>query len=96
MPIQRDIFFVVDGSSSIQKENFKTVRAFLKKFAASIRISANEHHIGLLQFSERSVIELPLGQYSEEKVLEKIAEMKYHVGLSTNTGTALKTVVDEV
>jgi collagen type VI alpha len=95
----RDIFLVVDGSASIGKDQFESVRKFILQLISAVRVHEDYTHFGLLQFStnEQTKIEFGLDDSHDSNVLmEKVRGLKYQSGLATRTGRALGIVEREV
>ena len=88
-----DLFFVLDGSASVELCNFKKVQHFLAKELAEMDISPNVIHVGLLQFGRlgESRIEFGLNEKnSRESAVPAMEKFKYLNGFGTALGTALK------
>ena len=56
-----DLFFVVDGSASVEVCNFKKVQHFLAMELAEMDISPNGIRVGLLQFGKYGQLSLEFG-----------------------------------
>ncbi|KAM6934552.1 collagen alpha-3(VI) chain [Xenentodon cancila] len=86
-----DMYFLVDSSWSIGKENFEHVRQFLYSLIQSL------HHVGgqrfkfaLVQYSNRPHTEFQLNSYpGSQEALAQIKTMSYHGG-GTRTGLGLE------
>lgn len=95
----RDVFLVVDGSSSIGRTHFEKIRSFLTTLVKTVVVNENMTHFGLLQFSsrEKTKIEFSLDySFREATLLNRIKYLRYQEGTSTYTGNALKIVEEEV
>ncbi|XP_078269696.1 collagen alpha-6(VI) chain-like [Rhinoraja longicauda] len=85
-----DIVLLVDGSSSINNENFKKVKDFLHTFVNGLQIARNGMRIGLVQYSGDPRTEFFLNQYSSKNsILNYLENMSQKKG-STNLTNALE------
>ena len=51
-----DIVFVLDGSGSIQADNFQTMKNFVENMVDSFDISENAVRIGVIKYSSQSAV----------------------------------------
>ncbi|XP_028294319.1 collagen alpha-1(XII) chain isoform X3 [Gouania willdenowi] len=86
---QADIVLLVDGSWSIGRLNFKTIRAFIARMVGVFDIGPDRVQIGLAQYSGDPKTEWHLNAHSNrESLLEAVANLPYKGG-NTLTGLAL-------
>ncbi|XP_075066326.1 von Willebrand factor [Mixophyes fleayi] len=89
-PNRRDIVFLIEGSNDVGQENFTKVLEFLEKVIWEMNISEKTIHITILQFSFTVTVEYTFtGRQSKRDIIQKIREIKYKGGNSTNTWGAL-------
>ncbi|CAI5684657.1 unnamed protein product [Oreochromis niloticus] len=85
-----DIVLLLDGSWSIGRLNFKTIRSFIARLVSVFDIGPDRVQIGLVQYSDDPRTEWHLNAHpSKASLLEAIANLSYKEG-STMTGWALR------
>ncbi|XP_044538934.1 collagen alpha-1(XX) chain, partial [Gracilinanus agilis] len=90
-----DIVFLVDGSWSIGRSNFRLIREFLANVISPFHIAQDKVQIGLSQYSGDPRTEWDLNSFStKEEVLEAIRNLRYKGG-NTFTGLALTHVLEQ-
>uniref|UniRef100_A0A7N8WLF5 Collagen, type XII, alpha 1a n=1 Tax=Mastacembelus armatus TaxID=205130 RepID=A0A7N8WLF5_9TELE len=90
---QADIVLLVDGSWSIGRLNFKTIRAFITRMVAVFDIGPERVQIGLAQYSGDPKTEWHLDTHkTRESLLEAVANLPYKGG-NTMTGLALNYIL---
>uniref|UniRef100_A0A6I8NKN3 Collagen alpha-1(XX) chain n=1 Tax=Ornithorhynchus anatinus TaxID=9258 RepID=A0A6I8NKN3_ORNAN len=90
-----DIIFLVDGSWSIGRSNFRLVREFLASLISPFNIARDKISIGLSQYSGDPRTEWDLNKFaSKDKVLEAVRNLRYKGG-NTFTGLALTHVLEQ-
>ncbi|XP_054622577.1 collagen alpha-1(XIV) chain isoform X2 [Dunckerocampus dactyliophorus] len=90
-----DIVFLVDGSWSIGRTNFRRVRDFLEGLMTPFRIGPDHVQIGLSQYSGDPRTEWQLNNFSSrEQLVEAVRNFRYKGG-NTFTGQALLHVMEE-
>ncbi|XP_076011110.1 collagen alpha-1(XII) chain isoform X2 [Genypterus blacodes] len=88
-----DLVLLVDGSWSIGRLNFKTIRNFIGRMVSVFDISPNRVQIGLAQYSGDPKTEWHLNQHpTRESLLKAVAELPYKGG-NTMTGMALNYIL---
>ncbi|XP_051951417.1 collagen alpha-1(XII) chain-like isoform X2 [Xyrauchen texanus] len=88
-----DIVLLVDGSWSIGRLNFKTIRAFISRMVGFFDISPDRVQIGLAQYSGDPKTEWHLNAHStRESLLEAVSNLPYKGG-NTMTGMALNYIL---
>ncbi|XP_076834641.1 collagen alpha-1(XII) chain isoform X3 [Brachyhypopomus gauderio] len=90
---QADIVLLVDGSWSIGRLNFKTIRAFIARMVGVFDIGPDRVQIGLAQYSGDPKTEWHLNAHrTRESLLEAVANLPYKGG-NTLTGLALNYIL---
>jgi hypothetical protein len=98
-----DLVYVIDGSSSIGRKNFKNVKYFIQELNKRFIISANEVRVGIQEYSYPNtyVYSVQLGEINKngniDVLNDVVSNMPYLTG-GTHTGAALqrtRTVVRE-
>ena len=88
---------VVDGSQSIMPDNFDTLIQFVVRVTRQFDISPEATRMGLVQFSDRSDVEIGLGNITDEGALEtRIMNIMYQNGGDTFTGEAIRQATDQL
>ncbi|XP_039379147.1 collagen alpha-6(VI) chain-like isoform X2 [Mauremys reevesii] len=89
-----DIVFLVDGSWSIGKENFRNIQDFLYIMVSSFDVGEDKIQIGLIQYSDAPHTEFFLNTYHrKEYILEEIQKLHYKGG-GTKTGQSLQFMLE--
>ncbi|XP_066293619.1 von Willebrand factor A domain-containing protein 2-like [Branchiostoma lanceolatum] len=84
-----DLFFVLDGSSSLGPPNFRKVKEFTADVVDRFDISSTGTRVGVVQFSHYATMEFNLGQYADKSsTLSAIDDIGYQKG-ATYTPWAL-------
>lgn len=85
------MYFLVDSSRSMGKENFEHVRQFLYSVIQSLhQVGGEKFKFALVQYSGRPQTEFQLNSYpTAQEVLAHIQAMSYHSG-GTRTGLGLE------
>ncbi|KAJ8288713.1 hypothetical protein COCON_G00013720 [Conger conger] len=90
---QADIVLLVDGSWSIGRLNFKTIRAFIARTVGVFDIGPDRVQIGLAQYSGDPKTEWHLNAHrTKESLLEAVSNLPYKGG-NTLTGLALNYIL---
>uniref|UniRef100_A0A8B9LA09 Collagen, type XII, alpha 1a n=1 Tax=Astyanax mexicanus TaxID=7994 RepID=A0A8B9LA09_ASTMX len=90
---QADIVLLVDGSWSIGRLNFKTIRAFIARMVGVFDIGPDRVQIGLAQYSGDPKTEWHLNAHrTRDSLLEAVANLPYKGG-NTLTGLALNYIL---
>lgn len=91
-----DLVFILDGSWSVEDINFEIVKRWLVNITTSFNIGQKFTQVGVVQYSDDPVLEIPLGKYSFNKDLIKAMESIEYMGGNTRTGTAIKFATDKL
>uniref|UniRef100_A0A8C1UHN9 Collagen, type XII, alpha 1a n=1 Tax=Cyprinus carpio TaxID=7962 RepID=A0A8C1UHN9_CYPCA len=90
---QADIVLLVDGSWSIGRLNFKTIRSFIARMVGVFEIGPDRVQIGLAQYSGDPKTEWHLNSHRTRKeLLDAVASLPYKGG-NTLTGLALNYIL---
>uniref|UniRef100_A0A668ANI7 Collagen type XII alpha 1 chain n=1 Tax=Myripristis murdjan TaxID=586833 RepID=A0A668ANI7_9TELE len=90
---QADIVLLVDGSWSIGRLNFKTIRAFIARMVGVFDIGPERVQIGLAQYSGDPKTEWHLNAHrNRDALLEAVTNLPYKGG-NTMTGLALNYIL---
>ncbi|XP_039640696.1 collagen alpha-1(XXI) chain [Perca fluviatilis] len=91
-----DLVFILDGSWSVEDVNFEIVKRWLVNITTSFNIGQKFTQVGVVQYSDDPVLEIPLGKHSSTKDLIKAMESIEYMGGNTRTGTAIKFATDKL
>ncbi|CAN9499907.1 unnamed protein product [Ophioblennius macclurei] len=91
-----DLVFIVDGSWSVEDVNFEIVKRWLVNITTSFNIGQKFTQVGVVQYSDDPVLEIPLGKFSSNKDLIKAMESIQYMGGNTRTGTAINFATDKL
>uniref|UniRef100_A0A8C5JUM5 Collagen alpha-3(VI) chain n=1 Tax=Junco hyemalis TaxID=40217 RepID=A0A8C5JUM5_JUNHY len=92
-----DLIFLIDGSNNIGGVNFPAIRDFLVNLIESLRVGAQQIHIGVVQYSDQPRTEFSLSSYSTKAdVLDAVKALGFRGGEEANTGAALEFVVENL
>ncbi len=81
-----DLVFLVDGSWSVGRENFKFIRSFIGAMAGAFDIGEDKTRVAVVQYSSDTRTEFNLNQYHRRPdVLRAIKNLPYKGG-NTMTG----------
>uniref|UniRef100_A0A4X1UZK0 Collagen alpha-5(VI) chain n=1 Tax=Sus scrofa TaxID=9823 RepID=A0A4X1UZK0_PIG len=90
--MKADIMFLVDSSGSIGRENFRTMKSFMKNLLAKIQIGLDKTRIGVVQFSDVTKEEFKLDTYFTQKEISDAIERMSPIEQNTLTGKALTSI----
>ena len=76
--------------------NFEIVKRWLVNITTSFNIGQKFTQVGVVQYSDDPVLEIPLGKYYSNKDLIKVMESIEYMGGNTRTGTAIKFATDKL
>lgn len=88
-----DVVFVLEGSDQIGEANFNRSREFMEEVIQRMDVGPDAIHITVLQYSYTVTVEATFREtQSKGDVLQRVREIRYQGGNSTNTGLALQYV----
>ncbi|XP_037829540.1 collagen alpha-1(XXI) chain isoform X2 [Kryptolebias marmoratus] len=91
-----DLVFILDGSWSVEDVNFEIVKRWLVNITTTFNIGQKFTQVGVVQYSDDPILEIPLGKHSTNKDLIKAMESIEYMGGNTRTGTAIKFATDKL
>lgn len=91
-----DLVFILDGSWSVEDVNFEIVKKWLVNITSSFNIGQKFTQVGVVQYSDDPVLEIPLGKFASTKNLIEAMESIEYMGGNTRTGTAIKFAMDKL
>ncbi|PWA25711.1 hypothetical protein CCH79_00001562, partial [Gambusia affinis] len=91
-----DLVFILDGSWSVLDFNFEIVKRWLVNITTSFNIGQKFTQVGVVQYSDDPILEIPLGKFSSNKDLIKAMQKIDYMGGNTRTGTAIKFATDKL
>ncbi|KAF4791131.1 hypothetical protein TURU_133491 [Turdus rufiventris] len=92
-----DLIFLIDGSNNIGGVNFPAIRDFLVNLIETLRVGAQQIHIGVVQYSDQPRTEFSLNSYSTKAdVLDAVKALSFRGGEEANIGAALEFVVENL
>ncbi|XP_066579143.1 collagen alpha-1(XII) chain isoform X2 [Amia ocellicauda] len=84
-----DLVFLVDGSWSVGRENFKHIRSFIADLASAFDIGEDKTRVGIVQYSTDTRTEFNLNQYFKRGELLRAINTLPYKGGNTMTGDAM-------
>ncbi|XP_017333441.2 collagen alpha-6(VI) chain isoform X1 [Ictalurus punctatus] len=87
-----DIIFLVDGSGSIDPEDFSKMKKFMNTIISKSVIGKDSVRVGVVQFSSDSNAEFPLKEFSDKLQIQQEINKMQQLGGGTMTGAALSTL----
>lgn len=86
-----DIVFIMDQSSTTERENFEHMRNFLYRIVAGLDISSNKVRVAVVLYSDTPKAEMYLNTYgNKQDILHQIRRFPFLGGTITATGEALR------
>ncbi|XP_006893219.1 PREDICTED: collagen alpha-1(XXI) chain [Elephantulus edwardii] len=89
-----DLVFILDGSYSVGPENFEIVKKWLVNITKNFNIGPKFIQVGVVQYSDYPVLEIPLGSYDSGENLIATMESINYLGGNTRTGKAIQFALD--
>ncbi|XP_078085516.1 collagen alpha-1(XII) chain-like isoform X2 [Mustelus asterias] len=88
-----DLVFLVDGSWSVGRANFKKIREFIYSLTSAFEIGDDKTRVGIVQYSSDTRTEFDLNRYNQKvELLNAITNLPYKGG-NTMTGDAIDYLV---
>ncbi|XP_060947388.1 collagen alpha-1(XII) chain [Limanda limanda] len=89
-----DVVFLVDGSWSVGRPNFKYIRSFITAAAGALQIGEDKSRVGVVQYSSDARTEFTLNSHmTRAALLQAVAALQYKGG-NTMTGDALSFIME--
>ncbi|XP_075411078.1 collagen alpha-1(XXI) chain [Tenrec ecaudatus] len=89
-----DLVFILDGSYSVGPENFEIVKKWLVNITKNFDIGPKFIQVGVVQYSDYPVLEIPLGSHDTGERLVAAMEAIRYLGGNTRTGKAIQFALD--
>ncbi|XP_061158183.1 collagen alpha-1(XII) chain-like isoform X19 [Syngnathus typhle] len=91
-----DLVFLVDGSWSVGRENFKHIRSFIASLAGAFDIGEDKTRVAVVQYSTDTRTEFPLTRYTRRgDLIQAINSLPYKGG-NTMTGDAIEYLLQNI
>jgi len=84
-----DIMFLLDSSGSV-KRFFPYAKKFITMLTEQFSLSKDYVQVGLIDFSEEAILQIPLNQYYDHGSFENDVESLPYIGYRTRLGLALQ------
>uniref|UniRef100_A0A8D0GKZ4 Collagen alpha-1(XXI) chain n=1 Tax=Sphenodon punctatus TaxID=8508 RepID=A0A8D0GKZ4_SPHPU len=91
-----DLVFILDGSYSVGPENFEIVKRWLVNITTNFDIGPKYIQVGVVQYSDYPVLEIPLGTHDSNENLVGEMESIQYLGGNTRTGKAIQFAIDHL
>ncbi|NXA48113.1 CO6A6 protein, partial [Nothocercus julius] len=89
---EADIYFLIDGSGSINVSDFKDMKTFMNETIRMFQVGANMIRFGVVQYAERSKTEFVIGRHNNIRNLSEAIRDIWQIGGGTQTGNALRSM----
>ncbi|XP_012585255.1 PREDICTED: collagen alpha-1(XXI) chain [Condylura cristata] len=89
-----DLVFILDGSYSVGPENFEIVKKWLVNITKNFDIGPKFIQVGVVQYSDYPILEIPLGSHDSAESLLAAMESIHYLGGNTRTGKAIQFALD--
>lgn len=89
-----DLVFLVDGSWSVGRNNFKYILDFIVTLVSAFDIGEDKTRVGIVQYSTDTRTEFNLNQYFNQRDLTEAIKRIPYKGGNTMTGMYLLTLSD--
>ncbi|XP_010221222.1 PREDICTED: collagen alpha-6(VI) chain [Tinamus guttatus] len=89
---EADIYFLIDGSGSINVSDFRDMKTFMNETIRMFQVGANLVRFGVVQYAEGSRTEFVIGQHNDIKTLSEAIRDIWQIGGGTKTGDALRSM----
>uniref|UniRef100_A0A8B9FNF1 Collagen alpha-1(XXI) chain n=1 Tax=Amazona collaria TaxID=241587 RepID=A0A8B9FNF1_9PSIT len=91
-----DLVFILDGSYSVGPENFEIIKSWLVNITRNFDIGPKFIQVGVVQYSDYPVLEIPLGTHESNENLIREMESIHYLGGNTRTGRAIQFAFDHL
>ncbi|XP_065257673.1 collagen alpha-1(XXI) chain-like isoform X1 [Emys orbicularis] len=91
-----DLVFILDGSYSVGPENFEIIKRWLVNITRNFDIGPKFIQVGVVQYSDYPVLEIPLGTHDSTENLIREMESIQYLGGNTRTGRAIQFSIDHL
>ncbi|XP_036123051.1 collagen alpha-5(VI) chain [Molossus molossus] len=93
---EADFYFLIDGSTSIQKEQFEQIKEFMLGVIDMFNIGPDKVRVGAMQYSHKVKVEFDIHVYTNDVDLRQAVSILKQLEGSTSTGTALKSMLSMI
>ncbi|KAM4771465.1 collagen alpha-1(XXI) chain [Rhinophrynus dorsalis] len=91
-----DLVFILDGSWSVGPENFEILKKWVVNITSNFNIGPKFTQVGVVQYSDYPVLEIPLGSHvSSDDLIKRMQSIEY-LGGNTRTGNAIQFAVENL
>ncbi|CAK6982639.1 collagen alpha-6(VI) chain [Scomber scombrus] len=87
--IPSDLLFLIDSSGSIEPEDYKKMKDFMKSVISRSAIGQDEVHVGVMQYSTEQRVVFNLNQYNNKNDMSNAIDAMLQIGGGTDTGKAI-------
>ena len=92
-----DLVFALDGSKSSAEKGFDKIKDLVKAMVENYTISETDTHVGIVEFSDKANVVLPLNElFQPNSIEDKVQRMIPSGGKGTVTDEALRKSADQV
>lgn len=91
-----DLVFILDGSYSVGPENFEIIKKWLVNITSNFDIGPKFIEVGVVQYSDYPILEIPLGSHVSSENLIREMESIHYLGGNTRTGRAIQFAIDHL
>uniref|UniRef100_A0A8C8VL59 Collagen alpha-1(XXI) chain n=1 Tax=Pelusios castaneus TaxID=367368 RepID=A0A8C8VL59_9SAUR len=91
-----DLVFILDGSYSVGPENFEIIKRWLVNITSNFDIGPKFIQVGVVQYSDYPILEIPLGTHDSSENLIREMESIQYLGGNTRTGRAIQFAIDHL
>jgi len=89
-----DLGFALDGSNSIDANEYRLTKDFVKDIIRMFDVSQSGTHVGLLEYHFRAFVRVRFDRfYDTDELLKHVEDLQQSSGANTNIGVALKKTV---
>uniref|UniRef100_A0A8C5PNE2 VWFA domain-containing protein n=1 Tax=Leptobrachium leishanense TaxID=445787 RepID=A0A8C5PNE2_9ANUR len=89
---EADIYFLIDGSSSIAAEDFEDMKIFMSELTNMFQIGQDRVRFGVVQYSTNNQLEFHISKHTTQSSLKAAIQQIQQLTGDTYTGEALKTM----
>lgn len=87
---EADIYFLIDGSGSIQTDDFEDMKAFMNEIISMFKVGTDRVRFGVVQYASTPQTEFVISRYNSATQLKEAIKVIQQTGGGTNTGDALR------
>nr|CAB3232764.1 collagen alpha-6(VI) chain-like [Phallusia mammillata] len=91
-----ELVFVVDGSSSVSRDDFRLAKQWIHNMTLNFDVSPDTTRVAVVQYSTEPRTEFELDSYEDSRGVVRGINHMQHMSGNTQTGKALRYVIDQV